>query len=297
MFSAGRTFECGAGCRRELHIWATFEQQIWRICCSNNRLINTKAKLKPASSWNSQRAPWVREINGGSKANLSPQWDWVWLCRSRHLSIILLLLKGEQPWLGPRCWTNSKAIYILKTRHRCSLVWRNVLNLRRFCPAAGLQPRQLPVRQASVCPCLCLKWLISDPACLSYWYIRNLSVCLSAKRKDNQRKQGNATSTRVCSQSLTIGLVNCLRNHIHGSERVVCVCLLSLWAAWFESDNLHRPPHCLTSKSRTSTKCCAAAGKWMRSDISCLIGTITMLGSCALDLLADMFDNSDEKEQ
>lgn len=156
-------------------------------------LINTRAKLKPVSSWNTQRAPWVREINDGSKANLSPQWDWVWHCRSRHLSIILLFLKREQPWFGSSfkcrlgCCTNSKTIYNLKTRYQYSLVWHcvkfaSVLSCRHppVSPAVPAAIKTHTARQASVCPCLCLKWLISDPTYLTYWYICYLSICLSA---------------------------------------------------------------------------------------------------------------------
>lgn len=76
-----------------------------------------------------------------------------------------------------------------------------MLNLPRFCRAAPLlclQACQLPfkhtraqlARQASVCPCLCLRWLISDPTYLSDWDIRTLclSVCLPASVTPNLYK-------------------------------------------------------------------------------------------------------------
>lgn len=156
-------------------------------------LINTGAKLKPVSSWNTQRAPWVREINDGSKANLSPQWDWVWHCRSRHLSIILLFLKREQPWFGSSfkcrlgCCTNSKTIYNLKTRYQYSLVWHYALNLPLFCPAGTLrclQPCQLPLKHTQPGRRLCVPvsvwsgWSLILRTSLTGTYVICLSACL-----------------------------------------------------------------------------------------------------------------------
>lgn len=82
-----------------LHVDASFKQEIWKItqthghgddlCIrSSDWLINTRVKLKALSSCNTLRAPWVRKINDGSKAPLSPgktQFDSAG--RSTHLSV------------------------------------------------------------------------------------------------------------------------------------------------------------------------------------------------------------------
>lgn len=95
-----------------LRVDASFQQEIWKITQtrgpgddlrirSSNRLINTWVKLKALSSCNTPRAPWVRKINDGSKAPLSPgktQFDSV----GRRILIVLIKKKLKKEDLSAR---------------------------------------------------------------------------------------------------------------------------------------------------------------------------------------------------